>query len=79
MVELIFLFIALLTTFIITHTLTLKSFREGLSKGYELSNNIKPTEPKSVVETVKEHIDHKEEVVQTESMASTFNEWLNGA
>ncbi|MDF2800781.1 MAG: hypothetical protein K0S61_684 [Anaerocolumna sp.] len=78
MIELIFLFIVILTTVITTHMLTLKAYREGLGKGYELSNNIRPKEPKTLVEGVQEHINSKQMEYQQNDVQNTISEWLNG-
>jgi hypothetical protein len=78
MLELIFLFIVILATVITTHVLTLKAYREGIGKGYELSNNIRPTEPKTIVEAVQEHTNNKQMEYQNHDVQNTISEWLNG-
>jgi uncharacterized protein (UPF0332 family) len=54
-----------------------KSYNEGLKHNYELKHNIQPSETKTIVTEVKEHIDEKELAKQSEKMQKTIEEWLS--
>lgn len=58
---------------------TLKAYTLGLKHNVEVRQGIVPTEPKTIINEVKEHIQQKNEVVQTQQMNEIISEYLNGA
>jgi len=72
-------------TSLLTSLLVLKAYTKGLQHNYELKHDIKPTEPKTALETLRgykdilkaEKAENKEEE-QAKEQANIMSEWLNG-
>lgn len=78
MVTVILIILIPLIAFISSY-FTLKAYTLGLKHNVEVRQGIVPTEPRTVIQEVKEHYQEKHSQANSQQMNEFISEYLNGA